>query len=203
MVRNQFLPEPLEPCLQPFGLDGLKRNSVNSRSAVILLGQPIGFAQRLQLADMHVQSPEPPGRFGLRLAVYPPPQVLQTDGCLCHLTPTSRVVGGCTDSRVPLLGGHYSASSLVRTPPPPSPLRPLSRLRRLYRLPCSTAFAMGGGGLLQLLSASLSPCCRYHPAGVEYRINQSAPLDVVFASPLWARPPGPLTFGATYAFACA
>src|SRR5271169_6845685 len=74
MVRNQFLPEPLEPCRQPFGLDGLKRNSVNSRSAVVLLGQPIGFAQRLQLADMHVQSPKPPGRFGLRLAVYPPPQ---------------------------------------------------------------------------------------------------------------------------------
>src|ERR1700719_2651164 len=92
MVRNQFLPEPLEPCLQPFGLDGLKRHSVNSRSAVVLLGQPIGFAQRLQLADMHVQSPKPPGRFSLRLAVYPPPQVLQTNGRLCHLTPASPIL---------------------------------------------------------------------------------------------------------------
>src|SRR6202030_445246 len=89
MVRNQFLPEPLEPCLQPFGFEGLKRNSVNSRSAVVLWAQPIGFAQRLQLADMHVQSPKPPGRFSLRLAVYPPPQFLQTDGRLCHLTPAS------------------------------------------------------------------------------------------------------------------
>ena len=45
------------------------------------------MTQCLQLADMHVQSPKPPGRFGLRLAVYPPSQVSQTDGCLCHLTP--------------------------------------------------------------------------------------------------------------------
>src|ERR1700693_6295296 len=47
MVRNQFLPEPLEPGLQPFGLDGLKRNSVNSRSAVVLLGP----ADRLRAAS--------------------------------------------------------------------------------------------------------------------------------------------------------
>jgi len=44
--------------------------------------------------------------------------------------------------------------------------------------------------LLQLLSASLSPCCRYHPAGVECRISQSASLDVAFTLRLWARPPG-------------
>src|SRR6202030_4194134 len=133
MVRNQFLPEPLEPCLQPFGFEGLKRNSVNSRSAVVLWAQPIGFAQRLQLADMHIQSPKPPGRFGLRLAVYPPPQVLQTNGRLCHFAPAFRVVGGSTDnSRVPLLGGHCSASSLLRTPPSPSPLRSISRVLRLY-----------------------------------------------------------------------
>src|SRR5215470_2633526 len=109
MVRNQFLPEPLEPCPRPFGLDGLKRHSVNSRSTVVLLGQPKGFAQRLQLADMHIQSPESPGRFSLRLAIYPPPQLLQTDGRLCHLTPASPLGGGSTDSRAPLLDGHCSA----------------------------------------------------------------------------------------------
>jgi hypothetical protein len=73
------------------------------------------------------QSPKPPGRFSLRLAVYPPPQVVQTNGCLYHLTPASLVVGGSTDSRVPSLGGHYSASLLLRTPPPPSPRRPISQ----------------------------------------------------------------------------
>src|ERR1700730_11290524 len=109
MVRNQFLPEPLEPCLQPFGLDGLKRNSVNSRSAVVLLGQPIGFAQRLQPADMHVQSPKPPGRFSLRLAVYPPPQVSQTNGRLCHLTLAFRVTGGNSKQQ-----GPFARRTLLR-----------------------------------------------------------------------------------------
>src|SRR6476660_8337439 len=49
------------------------------------------------------------------------------------------------------LSGHYSASSLLRTQPPPSRLRPTSRFRRLYGLPCSDDFAPGRGGLLQLL----------------------------------------------------
>ena len=108
-----------------------------------------------------------------------------------------------TDSRVPLLGGHYSASSLLRTPPPPSPLRPTSRVHRLYGLPCSAAFATGGGGLLQLLGASLSPCCRYHPAGVEYRASQRTNLHAAFALRKRARPPVLPPFEATCAFACA
>src|ERR1700730_10359346 len=102
-----------------------------------------------------------------------------------------------------LLSGRYSVSLLLRTPPPPSPLRPLSRLSRLYGLPCSVAFAPGGGGLLQLLSASLSPCRRYHPAGVECRLRQPALLGAAFTLSLWVRPPGLFTFGATCAFACA
>src|SRR3989442_838839 len=137
------------------------------RSTVVLLGQALGSAQRLHLTDMNVHPPNPPRRFGLRLAVYPPAQVLQTDRCLSHLTPASHVVRGPTNSGVPLLGGHYSTSLLLRTPPPPSPLRPFSRVLRLYGLPCSAGFPPGGGGLLQLLRASWSPCCRSHPAGVE------------------------------------
>src|SRR5467141_700697 len=66
----------------------------------------------------------------------------------------------------PLAPRHYSASSLLRTQPPPSRLRPTSRFRRLYGLPCSGDFSPGRGGLLQLLSMSLSPCCRFHPAEV-------------------------------------
>ena len=60
-------------------------------------------------------------------------------------------------------------SSLLRTLPSPSPLRPTSRFSRLYGLPCSAVFTTGGGGLLQLLSASLPPCRRYHPVEVECR----------------------------------
>ena len=66
---------------------------------------------------------------------------------------------GLPGSRAPLLPGHYSGSPLLRTPPPPSRRQPLSRLRRLYDLPCSTDFAVGRGRLLQLLGLPLSPCC--------------------------------------------
>jgi hypothetical protein len=38
----------------------------------------------IHLADVNVQSPETPSRFSLRLDVYGPPQVLQTNRCLCH-----------------------------------------------------------------------------------------------------------------------
>jgi len=80
-----------------------------------------------------------------------------------------------------LLRGHYSASSLLRTQPPPSRLRPTSRFRRLYGLPYSDDFAPGRGGLLQLLSMSLSPCCRFHPAKVNNRVSQSSVVHAAFA----------------------
>jgi hypothetical protein len=54
-----------------------------------------------------------------------------------------------------------------------------------------------------LLSASLSPCCRYHPAGVEYRVSQPTTLHAAFTLRLRARPPGLFIFGATSTFACA
>ena len=116
---------------------------------------------------MDVQSPETPGRVSLRFDVYSPPQVLQIDGRLCHLVLAFLIEGETTNRRAPLLHGHYSASSLLRTHPPPSRLRSFSRLRRLYDLPCSGDFAPGRGGLRQLLGMSLSPCCRFHPAKVE------------------------------------
>src|ERR1022692_1019317 len=116
---------------------------------------------------MDIQSPELPGRLSLCLDVYSPPQVLQINGRLCHLVLAFLMVGDATSSRAPLLHGHYSASPLLRTRPPPSRLRSTSRLRRLYDLPCSGDFSPGRGGLLQLLGMSLSPCCRFHPAEIE------------------------------------
>src|ERR1700720_2051444 len=110
---------------------------------------------------MDVHSPETPGRVSLRLDVYSPPQVLQIHGRLYHLVLAFLITGETTNSRAPLLHGHCSASSLIRTHPPPSRLRSISRLRRLYVLPCSGNLSPGRGGLLQLLGA---PCCRFHPA---------------------------------------
>src|SRR5208337_2148146 len=95
--------------------------------------------------------------------------------------------------RAPSLYGRYSASSLLRTQPPPSRLRPTSRFRRLYGLPCSGDFSPGRGGLLQLLGMSLPPCCRFHPAEV------LEPHRSDFGSPCCLRPTvGGSAFGATH-----
>ena len=126
-------------------------------------------------------SADAPRQFGLRPDVDPSPQFLQIDGCLYHLTPASHFAEGVMNSRAPLLHGRYPVSTLLRTQPPPSRLRPTSRGHRLYELPCSNDFSMGRGRLLQLLSVSLSPCCPYHPAGVDRRISQIATNNAAFA----------------------
>src|SRR5664280_336901 len=86
---------------------------------------------------MNVQTPEPPGRFSFRLDVYSPSQVLQIVGRLYHLVLASLIAGEVTNSRAPSLRGYCSVSSLLRTHPPPSRRRSISRLSRLYDLPCS------------------------------------------------------------------
>ena len=90
-----------------------------------------------------------------------------------------------------------AAQRTLRTQPPPSRLRPTSQFRRLYGLPCSSDFSLGRGGLLQLLSMSSSPCCRFHPAEVSSRIGQISAVHVAFALRLQARPSGTFTFEAT------
>ena len=57
--------------------------------------------QRFHLADVNVQPPEAPRRFSLRLDVYPPPQVLQTAGRICHLVLAFHVVGGVATQQGP------------------------------------------------------------------------------------------------------
>jgi len=62
---------------------------------------------------------------------------------------------------------------------------------------------MGRGGLLPLLSVSLSPCRRSHPAGVTRRVSQDATGHAAFAFTVAGSASGLLTFGATCAFAYA
>src|SRR2546430_15463942 len=64
------------------------------------------------------------------------------------------------NSRVPSLHGHYPASSLLRTRPPPSRRRPISRGHRLYDRLGSADFAAGRGGRAQVPCASSAPWCR-------------------------------------------
>ena len=61
-------------------------------------------------------------RISLRLQIYLPSQVLQTNGHLYHFAPASQCCWKIVNSRVPLLPGRYSSSSLIRTLPPPSRL---------------------------------------------------------------------------------
>jgi hypothetical protein len=197
------MPSLLEKRVEAAGLNGFKGDAVNSRRAIIGLGQLLSCVQDFRFADMHRQAPETPGRFRLRLGVYPPAQVLQTDGCRCHRTPASPVVEGVTNSRVPSLPGHSPASSLLRTPPSPSRLRLISRWTGYTTSLASADFAAGRGGSLPLLSVSLSPCCRSHPAGVVRRVSQAATAHAAFTFPVAGSASGAITFGATYAFACA
>src|SRR5260370_12346956 len=102
-------------------LDGLERHPVNSRGSVVLFGHFVRFAQRLHLADVDVQTPETPGRFRLRLDVYPPPQVLQIDGRLCHLFLALPCVAVVTNCWTPSLTGLSSVSSTFHPLPHSSP----------------------------------------------------------------------------------
>src|SRR4029450_980492 len=216
-LRNRLVPQPhgviragdqcvlewLEEGLDPVCLTGLKRHPSTPWSTVVFFGQSVGFAERVQLADMDVPAPETPGRFSLRLGGYPPAQVWQTHGCLSHCTPASQVVEGVTNRRVPLLHGHYPASALLRTPPSPSRLRLISRWTGYTTYLASADFAAGRGGSLQLLRVSLSPCCRSHPAGGVGRVSQSATAHTAFTFTVAGSASGAITFGATCAFACA
>src|SRR5215813_12790919 len=75
---------------------------------------------------------------------------------LCHLVLAFPIERDVTNSRVPSLHGHYSASSLRRTHPPPARLRSTSRFSRLYDLPCSGGF-LGREGFT---NHSMCPCHR-------------------------------------------
>jgi len=88
-----------------------------------------------------------------------------------------------------LLQRCYPPSSPIRTHPPPSRLGLTSRFCG-YRAYLSSAISRPGrGGLLQLLSRSLFPCCHYRPAGVYTRFNQFSSTHAAFTSRLLVRPP--------------
>ncbi len=150
---------------------------------------------------MNVQSPETLLRFGLRRDVYPPLQVLQTNGRLCHLALASHLPEELQTAGSRALHGRYSASTLLPTPPPPSrlstdfPAWPV--IRSTLLLPLSWR---DEEGFSSCYDVSLSPCCRYHPAGVTHRIGQSSLSHAAFTYLTKVRPPGHVTFGATSAF---
>ena len=130
---------------------------------------------------MDVQSPKPPRLIGLRLQVHLPPQVLQTNGRLYHLTLASRVVGRSLAIgflRSPVITRFIATTnpSATLSPSIDFPVEPV------IRSTFSGDFPPGRGGLLQLLGLSLPPCCRFHPAEVK------EPHRSDFGSPCCLRP---------------
>src|ERR1700680_5058634 len=115
---------------------------------------------------------------------------MQTDGRLCHLTLAFLVVGASKQQ------GRFAPRTLLRFIAITGPAATLSPFHRFPGVTgytaslCSADFAAGRGGLLQLLGASLSSCCRYNPAGVVHRLGQISTVHIAFAPSRRARPPG-------------
>ena len=105
----------------PSCLDGLKRLAIDTGSTAIAFGDAVRFMQGFKLRHVDEEPPEAMRRFRLRLAVYPSSQLLQTDGCLYHLTPPSLERLECSSVRVlpswrVLL---HADPSVLRPDPPP------------------------------------------------------------------------------------
>src|SRR5206468_484852 len=84
------------------------------------------------------------------------------------------------NSRVPSLHGSYPASSLLRTRPPPSRRRTISRGHRLYIRPDSTDSQRDEEGFsscsMRLGHRAVAPS----PAGARRRVSQTASAGVAF-----------------------
>ena len=117
---DQLVPQLRQPPLDAAGLDRRERDPVDTRSPVVLLGDLVGGAKRLQLGHVDVQPPEPLGLLSLRLVVQPPRQVLQTDGRHCQVAPAFHVVGGIAEQQGPV--APRALPRLTATPGPSATL---------------------------------------------------------------------------------
>ena len=136
---------------------------------------------------MHVQPPEPPFGFCLRLDVYPPPQVLQTNWRVCH----SPLPSFC-QSRYQQLG-RFAPRTLLRFTATTSPSAtlspsadfPVSPVIRLSAPPVSEWDEEG------FSSCTMHPCRRAvatTPPECRVAVGQFAPRHAAFARHPRARP---------------
>ena len=68
-MLDQFVLNLFQKTLHSAFLRGFKRHPVNAWSSVITFRHLVGFLKGFHLADVDVQSPEPPSRFSLSLDV--------------------------------------------------------------------------------------------------------------------------------------
>ena len=126
-------------------------------------------------------APKPPVRFSLRLGVYLPSQVLQTNGRRCHAALASHVAGRVTNSRAPSLHRHYPASTLLWTRPTPSRLRPLSRCAGYTAYLAPSISRRDEEGFSSCLACPCHHAVDNHPAGVSHRFSLFAMSHAAFA----------------------
>ena len=99
-----------------------------------------------------------------------------------------------------MLHGRYSASTLVRTHPPPSRRRSISRWSRLYDRPSPAISRRDEEGFSSCLACSCRRAVASTPPRWDCRIGQISAPHAAFALRLWARPSDPLTFEAACTF---
>ena len=134
---------------------------------------------------------------GLRLDVYSPSQVLQTNGCFYH----SPLPPWVSENRKQQ--GPFAPRTLLRFLATTGPSATLSSSidflgSPVIRLPAPPISRRDEEGFS--LSASLSSCCRLTPRQSVPSLQSVAPVHVAFALSVRARPLEFSVFEATYAF---
>ena len=187
-------------------LASMASNVTPSMPGAPLLAFAAAYAvpERLQLAHVDVQPPEPPGRFGLRLGVDPPLQVLQLEWTLLSWRPCLPCWPEEHEQQ-----GPFAPAALPAFLATPDPSATVSSSAAFPGVPGYTAYPAppisrwDEDGFSSCSTCPVSPCCPYHPAEVTRR-PRSACRHAMLPSPRTkrARPSGLIFVEATCGFTC-
>src|ERR1039457_4537502 len=147
---------------------------------------------------MNVQTPETPRRFSLRLDVYVPPQVLQTNRCVCHpplppvLLEPLQTAGSLRSTGVTRSPRYNTDPSATLPPSAHFPGIPVIGPTLLLRFRAGARRASPVSRHVLVIVLSLPPRRSETAASVRFRLSM-----LPSPSQLRARPSGILTFEAT------
>src|SRR4051812_2144640 len=113
-LRNEVVPEPGQPPLEPVRLDRLERDLVHPRRAPVGTGERVGVAQNVRTIDLVVEQVEAEGRLRLRLEIQLPLEAPDPFGCLQvrHQSPHPHRRRKHARSQGPSLRRRYPASAV-------------------------------------------------------------------------------------------
>src|SRR5271166_5287367 len=121
-LRNQFLAQARQPCLQTLVLDLREGNPIQTRRTRVAAGQPVGVQKDVLTADFVVEHIEAEGGLRLRLAIELSLKAPDLFRCFKphRQSPSPLHLQKRTRSQGPLLHRHYPASSLKLPCPTPA-----------------------------------------------------------------------------------